>query len=350
MKVILRSPFSPWSGYGRDGIGLAQALLDRHHDVALSPSAVYPPLPRDVAGLLCEPVGHADVALHHIEPHLAKLGQSDARMSRRNILWTMWGFQRLPDAPWVESFAEDTQRFDHIVVYDPDSLAAFGEVVPKERLLMVQGGYASEDWGPQERTAEMATSPKTFVFGMVGRLNARKGVYDAFKAYLELKEEKGDEFDAVLELHSTEPVFPEAVELPAGVTQHVARLLPPQLRQLYWHFDTLLAPSAADAKHLPPIEALSCGTPVILSDIPGHRTWATSQMVTWVKSSGPVSFGQGFDGLAVDVADLKAKMWEHYVDRAPSRSRAMLAVSVLPGMLDWSRCLERLGAATGTLL
>ena len=168
MKVILRSPFSPWSGYGRDGIGLAQALLDRHHDVALSPSAVYPPLPRDVAGLLCEPVGHADVALHHIEPHLAKLGQSDARMSRRNILWTMWGFQRLPDAPWVESFAEDTQWFDHIVVYDPDSLAAFGEVVPKEDFELgfriqkglESGAYAAmtfgrNEWGNQHHHASI---------------------------------------------------------------------------------------------------------------------------------------------------------------------------------------------------
>lgn len=347
MRVILRSPLSPWSGYGRDGIGLAQALLDRRHDVALSPSAVAPPLPRDVAGLLTEAVVPSDVALHHIEPHLAELKQSDARMAKVNILWTMWGFKSLPRGGWVDDFAEKTKRFDHIVVYDPDSMEAFSEIVPGDRLKMVQGGYSSEDWGPPERTAETS---ETFVFGMVGRLNARKGVYDAFKAYWELKEEHGDDFNAVLELHTTEPVFPEGVELPDGVTQHVEKLLPAQLREVYWHFDTLLAPSAADAKHLPPIEALSCGTPVILSDIPGHRTWATSQLVTWVPTGGSVSFGPGFEGQMVDYEALKAAMWQHYTDRLETRSKAMMAVSVLPGMLDWTKCLERLGRMTGTLL
>lgn len=347
MRVILRSPFSQWSGYGRDGIGLAQALLDRRHDVTLSPSAVVPPLPRDVAGLLCDPVQPSDVAIHHIEPHLADLKESDSKMARRNILWTMHGYPSLPEAPWVDEFAEKTKRYDYVVVYDPLSVEAFKPHVPENKLLMVQGGYASEDWGPKERQYETS---KTFVFGMVGKLTIRKGVYKAFQAFLELKEEYGDEFDATLELHSTIPVFPPGVELPTGVTEYVENLLPEQLREVYWRFGTLLAPSAADSKHLPPIEALACGIPVILSDIPGHRTWASSQLVTWVKPGEPIHMGNGFDGVSVDIEDLKAKMWEHYTDRLTTRSKAMQAVSTLPAMLDWTRCLERLGRATQTLL
>jgi glycosyltransferase involved in cell wall biosynthesis len=348
VRVILRTPLSHWSGYGRDGIGLTQALLDRGHDVMLAPSAVHPPIPRDVAGLLCDPVTHADVAIHHIEPHLLELKESDWLMARRNVAWTMWGFPKLPHAEWVDKFAEQTQRFDQIAVYDPDSVQAFAPVTNPDKLIMVQGGYAAEDWGLPSHDKLDKTGP--FVFGMVGKLTVRKGVYLAFKAFWELKEEHGTDFDAVLELHSTEPVFPGGTELPTGVVEQVGKLLPEQLKEVYWHFDTLLAPSAADAKHLPPIEALSCGCPVILSDIPGHRTWASSQMVTWVKAETPVSFGNGFDGTEVDLEDLKAKMWEHYTDRFAARSKAMLAASTLPAMLDWTKCLERLGGLTDTLL
>lgn len=223
MRVILRSPLSPWSGYGRDGIGLSQALLDRGHDVMLAPSAVHPPIPRDVAGLLCDPVVHADLALHHIEPHLLELKESDALMARRNIAWTMWGYKRLPVASWVEAFTEQTQRFDYIAVYDPDSVEAFTPVVDPDKLLMVQGGYAAEDWGRPEARPE-AGSP--YVFGMVGRLTVRKGVYRAFKAFWELAEEHGDEFAATLELYSTEPIFPPGTQLPPGVIERIGKLLP----------------------------------------------------------------------------------------------------------------------------
>lgn len=342
MRVILHTPLSQWSGYGRDGIGLAQALMDMRHDVWVSPAAVDVPLPRDIAGKLTERIGSsADLALHHCEPNKARLGASDARVARTNVLWTMWGWPDLPDEPWVEQFAANVARFDYVVAYDPVSAQAFAPFVEPDRLLTLQGGYSAGEWG---RPSEPVPDHR-FTFGMVGRLTVRKGVYDAFQAFCELQEEK-DDFDAQLVLISTEPVFPEQVTLPPGVKTVVDRYLPEELRPLYHGMDTLLAPSMAEAKHLPPIESLSCGTPVILSDIPGHRTWATGDLVTWVPTVDRTVL-PGYTGGAVDLEALKHAMWLHYTTPAPQRRKAELAARTLPAMLDWAKCLHRLGLNIG---
>lgn len=357
MRVILRSPFSMYSGYGRDGIGLAQALLDRRHEVTVSPTAVQVPLPRDVAGLFCEPVVQSDVAVHHMEPHLVRLAESDAAMARVNIFWSMWGWRNLPDpalvpdgkADWVTKFSDNIANFDYVVVYDPDSAEAFAPHVPAEKLLIVQGGYTAGDWDLPEVRPDAGDE---FVFGMVGNLGVRKGSYLAYQAFYELKEEHGSDFNARLVFYTTTPLFPPTVQLIDGVEHRVGRLLPDQLKAVYWGLDTLLAPSMADAKHLPPIEALTCGTPVILSDITGHRTWADSSMVTWV-STHPESLRSpevSYQGAAVDLDSLKSAMWEHYTNPAAQREKAFQASRTLPAMLDWSKCLERLGLVTRTLL
>lgn len=357
MKVIVRSPFSQFTGYGRDGIGLVRGLLDLKHDVRLSPGHVDAPLPRDIAGLLTYPHDAPfDVAIHHVPPENAMLSDSDAAAARRSILWSMWGWPEFPEEDWVGTLPDRIANFDYVAVYDDLSYQCFLDTgMAEDRLVKVLGGYEAEDWKTfkeAEKSQKSAVKKRRdgkFVFGMVGRLTVRKGVYTAYRAFNRLKEEHGDDFNARLVLASTEPIFPPAAELPPDVSVGVAKYLPEQLRMLYWSFDTLLAPSFAEAKHLPPIEALACGTPVILSDIPGHRTWATGGMVTWVPTTDQ-EIAPGYQGGAVAEGVLADAMWRHYQNIAPEREKALTAARTLPAMLDWTKCLDRLGRATGLLL
>lgn len=346
MKILVRTTIDQFSGYGRDGIGILRGLLDRGHDIRLSPTYVGVPLPRDIAGLLTYPHDAPfDVALYHLPPEEVDLTPPDASASRRNVFWTMWGWPDLPDDPWVSTLAARTNLFDHVVAYDDNSVGAFESVLGEGRVKRVLGGYSADDWEvhPSEKTSE------TFFFGMVGRLTVRKGVYLAYRAFNQLKEKHGSEFNAALILNSTEPVFPESAVLAPDVHVLVNRLLPSELHGFYDRLDCLLAPSYAEGKHLPPIEALSCGVPVILSDITGHRAWATSDMVTWV-STTPAKVAPGYTGGEVSVDDLADAMWEHYTNRFKHEGKAISASRSLPAMLDWTKCLERLGRQTGLLL
>lgn len=346
MKVLVHTPIDQFSGYGRDGIGLLRGLLDLHHDVRLVPTYVSVPLPRDIAGLLTYPYDPPfDIAIHHIPLETATLPPTDAAVSRRNILWSMWGWEQLPDEPWVPGLRENIENYDTVAVYDQNTKNSLAGHADSDRLKMVLGGYEADDWKP----AEFPRPDGPFRFGMAGKLTVRKGVYTAYRAFNLLKERHGDAFDAVLVLNSTEPVFPPTTEVAEGVYIKQARSLPEAMREFYWSLDTLLAPSYAEAKHLPPIEALACGVPVILSDIPGHRMWATSNMVTWAPTTTKTIL-PGFTGGEVSTEALADAMWMHYNDRAAQKRKAESAARSLPAMLDWSKCLQRLGNAAGVLL
>jgi glycosyltransferase involved in cell wall biosynthesis len=250
VKVLLRGPLSPYSGYGRDGIGIALALLERGHQVSLSPTHTDPPLPREIAGLLTQPIE-----------------------------------------------------------------------------------------GPVERP---------FTFGMNGRLTVRKGVYTAYTAFYDLCE-RFPEWNLQLVLHSTEALFPPTFEVHPRVKVVHGRWLTAQSRDFYAHLDCYLAPSLAESKNLPPIEALTMGVPAILSDIPGHRAWATSDMVTFLPTD-KASVVPGFTGDLVKGEDLITAMENAYLNREAARRQADVARRVLPAMLDWTKCLERLGQAVGLRL
>lgn len=358
MKILLRASLDQYSGYGRDGIGLALALLARGHYVRLAPVGVLPPLPREVAGLLVDPLdGNFDLALHHTQFEKTHLRESDAAEARVNVFWGMWSFPRFPDEEWVTRLPEAVDYFDHLVVYDPVTAEALrhalsGTPRADAEILQVLGGYTAADWDrkaqhdsaahryPEAATRRAQDAP--FRFGMNGRLTIRKGYLEAYRAFNLLKERHGDAFNAELVLRSTDHVFPPNFPLPEGVSTILSRATPADLLPWYQTLDTLLAPSNAEGKHLPPIEALTLGVPVILSDIPGHRLWATNEMVTWL----PVTMREiqrGFIGGVVDHHDLADAMWEHYTDPGAARRKADVASRTLPAMLDWSKCLERLG-------
>jgi hypothetical protein len=57
MKVLLKAPLSPYSGWGQDGIGLALAIIGMGIECRLHPLEVVPPLPADIAQLLTASAG-----------------------------------------------------------------------------------------------------------------------------------------------------------------------------------------------------------------------------------------------------------------------------------------------------
>lgn len=341
MKILLRTPIDQVTGYGRDGIGLAQALLDRGHDVRLSPTSVGVPIPRDIAGLLTYDLdGPFDVAIHHLEPATVNLSKSEADMARINIFWSMWEWESIDPSviDWATTFEQRIQHFDHVVAYDSQSLNAFAPYTNAETHV-VQGGYTSEFWPLVSRTIN--SNEKPFVFGMNGKLTVRKGVYTAYMAFNRFKEKYPDA-NAELVLHSSAQVFPQGMPLSEGVTVIEKRWTQDQVKEFYSSIDCFLAPSWGEGKNLPPMEALSCGVPVILSDIPAHKAWANSSIATFVATTDKFCI-PGHKGAYVDPEDLADLMYEHYTNRFQNLSKAMSGSRTVASSMDWFRCIERLG-------
>ena len=340
MKIGLRTALSQRNGYGKDGIGLARALMARGHDVRIAPTDVDVPIPREVANLLAKPYDvPMDLSIWHIGPERTEIFKPhDVTIARRNIHWTMTGWRAVEHLNWAESWSKAMESFDDVVVYDPASFDAVESLVPAEKLHRVMGGYEADMWKPRPR-------PRTempYRFGMLGVLGARKGPMAALIAWMLLKQEHGDDFNAELHLWSNVPIITVGTRLPEGVYPNHGYWLPEQVQQYYYGLDTLLCPSLAEGKTLPAVEAIASATNVILSDIPAHRAWCDSSMATFVPATQLAEPVEGYVGDQVSPADLAAAMWDAYQNRSKYAERALQASRQIPAMMDWSKCVERL--------
>ena len=93
MKILLRSPMTTYSGYGNDGIGLAQALMRWGADVYLQATHVDAPLPQDVANLLTKELkAPFDLYINHIDPSQLECPDEIERTCEVTVGWTMWEY------------------------------------------------------------------------------------------------------------------------------------------------------------------------------------------------------------------------------------------------------------------
>lgn len=345
MKILVRAPFSDHSGYGIDSIGMVQALLQAGHDIQLLPIALEVPIPPEIADLLTiEPSPPFDLAIHFLSPDCCRLEQSLAELSRVNLWWSMWEWENFREGV-AEQLKDDIQHYDFVVAFDELSVEAFTPLLSGDtEIFQVQGGYIADLWEPFDHDL---LPPSPFLFGMVGQMSARKDPLAALVAFSQLREEKGDEFDAQMIIKTTQLFLPPGIEFP-DVAMIYDNWRHPQLQSFYHSIGALVCPSRGEGKNLPAMEAIASGTPVILSDISGHRQWAHPSFVRFV----PTHRHQftGLWGRAVEVSDLKDAMWDVYSNRREWNHKAATYAQFLPRDMCWETCIQRLGRTIGLLL
>lgn len=347
-RVLLKTPLTPFSGYGNDGLGISLALMDAGDDLTLSPMIVQPPLPARVAMQLTRPIEPPyDLFLHHVDPEQCGLTQGEAKSGVQRVLWSMWEFNGMGaqfDVPIgppddLKNFRERLATYDTVVVYDEVTRQAFEPHLNGQRVVKVQGGYWSDDWriDPQARSW---TGP--FRFCMVGALHQRKNPWIAVHAFNALKAKHGDDFDAELHVKTNLMVFhPAMEETYPGFKIHYTTWPQPVLKEFYKRMHCLLAPSWGEGKNLPALEAMTTGIPVIATKFGGHAEWMNPQWSYEVR----FEMGEHVPGCGsarADQADMEAQMWHVYTHRDEVRRKGALAARTIPSMLDWSKVIERL--------
>lgn len=93
LKVLVRTPLNAYSGYGRDGVGICQALERWGCDVYVEPTYVAPPLPEGVAKLLTKHLkAPFDLLIQHADPDNLGISKIASDCSEVKVSWSMWEF------------------------------------------------------------------------------------------------------------------------------------------------------------------------------------------------------------------------------------------------------------------
>jgi glycosyltransferase involved in cell wall biosynthesis len=351
VRIVLRSALDQMSGYGHDGVGLAQALMHTGFDVHLTPSSVVPPIPYDIAQLLTKPSippvdrgmpPQFDVAIIY-QPPMDLRAVPYRYVAQRLIGFTMYEWETLRWPGW-EKLRPDLEATGYDALFVPDVISHQAlddpEVNPGIPVHVIRGGYSPEFWSKVEPRHRDWTG--TFRYVMVGRLNRRKGVWHAVKAFGILKDRHGDAFDAELHLKTTTPevVPPQVGERWPGIYVHLEWWSGEQVRNLYAQSHCYVAPSTGEGKNIPALEAATTGMAVIGTDYGGHAMWldpAWSYPLRWT----PKEYKEGRSA-EPDVEHLVELMWQVYTDRAEARRKGELAARTLPGLMGWDSVVTNL--------
>jgi glycosyltransferase involved in cell wall biosynthesis len=396
LKVLVKSPFSIFTGYGNDGFSLVRALHRWGCDVYVQPTWTDVPIPRDLLPLFGKELrGPFDLLINHWDPGHLMVSREARQSARVAVAWTMWEFSGspegaiepckvhkqerpnemgLPDCPDCKpvkhsglyphcenlddkvdddgtvhptGVASRLQWFDMVLGYDSVSLAALEPYLrPGQYGGVLQGGYESADWPYIERDWH----GEHFQFAAHGALGSRKAPWTLIEAFQKLKFEKGDAFaPARLAMHTNAPgaLFPE---LNGPLGEHGIRIFVdnwdlPTLREFYGAAHCLVCPSRGEGKNLPALEFMTTGGVVAATNYAGHTQWLSSDWAYPLDYKlGPTFEDKPWaaQDAKVSVDHLADVMWHIYTHRDEARQKAMRAREVIPKMCDWEVVVEAL--------
>lgn len=123
-----------------------------------------------------------------------------------------------------------------------------------------------------------------------GKIWSKKGVPSLLRALDALPDDLGDVRLRLAGGHSTPEEYEDIVELARSNSKQIefmGKLDQAKLADLYRDSDLFVLPSFFEGLPLVVIEALACGTPVVMTDLPGIREWIEDNVenapVTYVK-------------------------------------------------------------------
>jgi Glycosyl transferases group 1 len=358
MRILARTPLSPYTGYGNDGLGMLQALMDANCHVMLDPVTPSPPWPARVAQLMTHSVDPPfDLYLCHADPGNVACSKGIRKNSTLTLAWTMWEYETLEnmEPKGLVKLRKTLPFFDVFVAYDEPTEMSINhfmdaqEFTEEERPLVIRqtGGYVPGDWQLPEGTSMSREweQGKPFRFCMVGQLSQRKDPFVAIQAFQELKEDPTIEFeDAELHLKTNIPgLHPILEEHTPKLKVHYVTWPQDVLRAFMANCNVMLAPSRGEGKNMPALEFQTLGGVVIATDWGGHRSWLSSEYAY------PLEYTMGHEPGLPDCRSaraskehLKALMLHVYRNRTEAKLKGELAARTIPKMQPWPWVLEGL--------
>lgn len=344
MKVLLRSPLSTYTGYGNDGIGLAQALMRFGADVYIQPMAVDAPLPEDVAQLFTKPLqAPFDLYINHTDPMALTCPPEIENHVGVSVGWTMWEYSNLLNMEKKprKTLRERLKPFDLLLGYSDLDLDCFAPYFDGP-IAIRQGGYDPQQWPELERD----WNEENFYFCMVGVLSNRKAPFAAVEAFVALSREHEDfRKHARLGLKTTAPGLSSRMEdAYPNVRIFYEVWTQDEVRDFYQANHVLLSPSRGEGKNMPALEFMSTGGVVIATNYAGHKQWLNptySYALDYKLEPMDIYQPETFNATA-DIEHLKKLMLHVFRNRDEARTKGSIAAGVIPLTHSWDRVVEDL--------
>ncbi len=382
LKVLVKSPFSGYSGYGQDGFGLIRALHNWGCDVYPQPTWVDVPIPKDLLPLFAKTLqAPFDLLINHWDPSHLQITREARACARVAVAWTMWEFSppppgaikpctvhaatqrsgdpgcphcKVPVNSGLAGFkaGQGTMRerlrwFDLVLGYDEVSLSALDPYLTRKTTgSVLQGGYDSADW----RRADRDWDDENFGFAMHGQLGSRKQPWVTVEAFSKLKYEHPEEFaGARLSLHTNAPghLFPElnVPWEPLRMRVYCEAFDRPTMEKFYAANHVLLAPSRGEGKNLPALEFMTTGGVVAATNYGGHTQWLGGDWAypldytlepTWADKPWAAQDAR------VSVDHLAETIWHIWNHRAEAKAKAERGREYVIKTCDWQVVVESL--------
>ena len=359
MRLLIRGPVDPWTGYGRDVIGLTEALLDLGVDVALWPLSVSPGLPERVAALLAKPVHPPyDVALWYAPPDQIR-PWSMYGWAHCQLGWTMW--ERTPflpaNLPWFDDGDPELQAgrvwsqrrrdrtapakgwLDALIVTCGMNAEAFRHVERELPIEVIPPGVDVDNYPQAVR--EWTEGPVRF--GWTGVPSMRKNLPALLNAWTRWRQAR-PEVAAVLEIKTTGlgAGVLEAARVP-DVVVHRKTWATKQLAGWYGSLDCLVSVARGEGMNKPAVEAMATGCPVAAPLWGGHENWLhpdTGYVVQHRLAESP--FEKGTQDCEVDADHLEFVLDQVAADPADRARKGIAAANFVRSALTWTHAAERL--------
>lgn len=357
MKVLLKIPMSTYSGYGNDGIGLAQAFIRRGDDVYISPTHFDFPIPENLLlHVNKELKAPFDLFINHVDPMALDAKEEITRHSGVSMGWTMWEYDNLLNmgkAP-LKTIKKRLKHFDLIAGYSDLDAASF-QPYYKGPIIVQQGGFEPGNWPEIERD----WSSREFYFFSIGVLSERKDPFrtiDAFK----LARERDPEFWRWARLslkttapglhHKIEDLFrdndPETGEEFTSLRVFYDIWPVEVVKAFYAQQHVLISSSRGEGKNMPALEFMSTGGTVIATNWAGHTQWlnpAYSYPLDYTLAPvGITKIDRNTQNARASVEHLAELMLHCFHNRAEVRDKGRLAAQVIPASHSWDSVVERL--------
>jgi glycosyltransferase involved in cell wall biosynthesis len=210
--------------------------------------------------------------------------------------------RQLVKAPRLARHLDALRDIDRVCVLTPqsidDTMEAFG--IARERIALTGAGFDDTLFRPAAMPREGAERRVTFV----GRLSTAKGVpflLEAMKsvdAHLTLVGATGSGEDGRRNGELVAAAGPRVTHAGAQPPEEVARIVQ--------HSDAFVLPSLFEGLPLTMLEALGCGTPVVVSALPTIASWARgSEAIRMVE---PLATTNADEPVAADVPRFVAEL------------------------------------------
>jgi glycosyltransferase involved in cell wall biosynthesis len=337
MRLLFRSSFDRWTGYGNDAVDIACAMSALGVDVVPWADGLQAGLPSMFTRLLEKsPFQEFDAVLQFAPPFDVRPWDL-TRYAEKRFAWTMWertpmlasDFEGKGDR-WSENRWEGLTK---VFVTNPMNVEALGAVDAVTPMAVVPCGVAS--WPLLQR----GDGPLRFL--MVGMLGGRKDPFLLLNAWRELKQSVPG-FDATLTLKTAAPgLHPALTELYPDVTLINAVWEPERMVRLYQEHDVMVSVSRGEGNNKPAMEFMASGGAVIASDWSGHQNWLHEDWAYPLRGSVVGSPG-GWSDFRVEKEHLKERLLECWMNRAAVRKKGLLARGVMESRFSWERVVEDL--------